>query len=62
MLSISRGDAADEVAGSLLVVLGKRQAMDVVIERPPEIVHEPLPDVGGEIRVQVGARPRRRQR
>ena len=49
------GDPADQIAGSLLVVFGERQAMDVVIERLPQVVHDPLPDVGGEIGVQVGA-------
>ena len=45
------GDAADEIAGSLLVVLGQRQAMDVVIQRPPQVVHHPLPDGRGQTSV-----------
>ena len=47
--------AADQVAGSLLIVVGQRQAMDVVIHRAPQVVHDPLADVGGEIALQVGA-------
>ena len=42
-------DPADEVAGALLVVFGERQAMNVVIERPPQVVHHPLADAGGEV-------------
>ncbi len=39
-------DPADEIAGSFLIVFGERQAMNVVIERPPQVVHDPLPDAG----------------
>jgi hypothetical protein len=45
---------ADEIAGSFLIVFGEREAMNVVIQRPPEIVHDPLPDIGGEIGIQIG--------
>ena len=38
------------------VVLGQRQAMNVVIEHAPQVVHDPLADVGGEIVLQIGAR------
>ena len=45
---------ADEVAGSFFIVFGERQAMNVVIKRAPQVVHDPLADVSGEIVFQVG--------
>ena len=55
MLSMSVVTAADQIAGALLVVLGQGQATDVVIHRAPQLVHDPLSDVGGEVALQVGA-------
>ena len=49
------GDAADQVAGLLLIVIGERQALDMRIERLPQIVHDPLADAGGKILFGVGA-------
>mgnify|MGYP003693537913 CR=1 FL=1 len=37
-----------EIPGLLLVMFGEREPMNVVVERPPQVVHHPLPDVGGE--------------
>ena len=49
------GDPADQVSGSLFVVFGQRQVMDVLIERAPQVVHHPLADAGGKIFFRVGA-------
>ncbi len=43
------GDAADQVAGLFVVVVGERQPLDVGIERAPQVVHHPLADAGGQI-------------
>ena len=42
-------NAADEVAGPLLVVEGQRQPLYVRIQGPPQIVGHPLPYSGGEV-------------
>ena len=49
------GDTADKVAGGLLIVIGKRETLDMGVNRPPQIVGDPLADVGGEVLFGVGA-------
>lgn len=48
------GHPADQVARAFLVVFGERQAVDVVVERAPQVVHHPLSDVRGQVGVQIG--------
>ena len=50
------GNAADEIARLFLIVVGKRKPLDMGIERPPQVVHDPLADAGGEILFRVGAK------
>ena len=49
------GDAADQVAGLLFVVIGKRQALDLRIEGAAQFVHDLLPDRGRQRFFGVGA-------
>ena len=49
------GDPADQIAGSLFVVFRQGQVMDMLVERPPQVVHHPLADAGGQIFFRVGA-------
>src|SRR6185369_12396359 len=48
------GHPADEISGSFFIVFGKRKSVDVVIERAPEVMHHPLPDISSEIVHHVG--------
>ena len=43
------GDAADEVAGRLLIVVGEREPLHVGVDEAAQIVRHPLADVGGEV-------------
>ena len=48
-------DPRDQVAGARLVVFGERQPLDVVVERPAQVVPHPLADAGGQVLLEVGA-------
>src|SRR5262249_57082400 len=48
-----RRHPTDQIADFGPVVKGERQALDVMIERLPEVMHDPLPNPGGEITLDV---------
>ena len=47
--------AADQVSGSLFVVIRQRHSLNVEIERAAQIVGDPLADAGREVFFCVGA-------
>ena len=49
------GDPRDQVAGPRLVVFGERQPLNVVVERPAQVVSHPLTDARGQVFLEVGA-------
>ena len=49
------GDAGQQIAGPRLAVLGERQALDALVDHPPQIVRDPLRDAGGQELFAVGA-------
>ena len=49
------GDPRDQVAGPRLVVFGERQPLNVVVQRPAQVVRHPLADAGRQVFLEVGA-------
>ena len=43
------GHPGNQVPGPSLVILGEREPLDMVIERPPEVVSHPLAHAGGHV-------------
>ena len=43
------GDPCDQVAAARLVVFGEGEPLNVVVQRPPQVVPHPLAHAGGEI-------------
>ena len=48
------GDAADQIAGAFLIVIGEREPLDVRVQRSAQIMHDPLADAGGNVFFAVG--------
>ena len=49
------GDPANQIAGPFFIVFGERKLVNMLIQRPPQVVHDPLPNAGSQVRLQIGA-------
>ena len=50
------GHAADQIAGSLLCVKPQRKMLNMAVDPPAQIVHDPLARAGSRIFLDVGER------
>ena len=48
-------DAANQIAGAFMIVKGKRESLNVTVEHPPQVMHHPLANAGGQVLFTIGA-------